>query len=140
MFQFNTQTFKKVMISCFVLISIATWSGFWVYGKHYKATDNAYVNANVVQIAARINGQISKMLVVNNQYVKKDQPLFEIDNQPFQLALQKAKAEVAIGTTKLHHAEQTAYRISTLVKKNSSLHKKGTISSPRWKLLKRLSH
>ena len=58
-------------------------------------TDDAYVAADVVQIAAQVEGPIVNSPVQNNAPVKKGDLLFEIDPKPFQIAVDQAKAELA---------------------------------------------
>jgi multidrug resistance efflux pump len=58
-------------------------------------TDDAYVEADVVQIAAQIDGPIVNIPIENYAAVKKGDLLFEIDPKPFQIAVDQAKAELA---------------------------------------------
>jgi multidrug resistance efflux pump len=58
-------------------------------------TDDAYVEADVVQIAAQVEGPIVNSPIQNNAAVKKGDLLFEIDPKPFQIAVDQAKAELA---------------------------------------------
>ena len=64
--------FKTIIIFFFALISGLVWLYLHIYNQHHASTDDAYVNANVVQIAPRITGKVAKLYVVNNQYVKKE--------------------------------------------------------------------
>ena len=50
-------------------------------------TPQARVYHQVTQISPQLNGPITKVLVSNNQYVKKGQVLFENDDTPYQNAL-----------------------------------------------------
>jgi multidrug resistance efflux pump len=58
-------------------------------------TDDAYVEADIVQIAAQVDGPIVNLPIQNNAAVKKGDLLFEIDPKPFQIAVDQAKAELA---------------------------------------------
>lgn len=58
-------------------------------------TDDAYVEADIVQIAAQVEGPIVNSPLQNNAAVKKGDLLFEIDPKPFQVAVDQAKAELA---------------------------------------------
>ncbi len=58
-------------------------------------TDDAYVEADIVQIAAQVEGPIVNLPIQNNTAVKKGDLLFEIDPKPFQIAVDQAKAELA---------------------------------------------
>lgn len=60
--------------------------------ERYPATDNAYVEADVVHIVARVSGPIVDLPIVDNQEVQAGDLLFEVDPRPFQTAVQKARA------------------------------------------------
>jgi membrane fusion protein (multidrug efflux system) len=102
-----------------IVLSVATVIGagwYWWYSAHYVSTDDAYVGANVVQIIPRVSGQVLQLHVVNNQYVKKDQPLFDLDPALYQIAVEKAQAQLAIDQAKLVDQQVTTTRILELVK------------------------
>ena len=60
--------------------------------QRYPNTDDAYVQAHVVQIAPQISGVVAKVHVINNQHVDADAPLFDIDPAPFRIAVEAAQA------------------------------------------------
>ena len=57
---------------------------------HYPRTDDAEVLANFIGIAPQVEGRIVRLHVHDNQFVKQGELLFEIDEQPYQYALEKA--------------------------------------------------
>lgn len=113
----NTKNYKLIFILLFFVISAIVWFGVRTYGHYYLSTDDAYINANIIQIAPRITGQVIKLYVENNQYVKKDQPLFDIDPEPYQLALNSAQAQLALSKAELENAILTKERTMALVPK-----------------------
>lgn len=66
----------------------------------YPRTDDAYVRANIVGVAAHVSGPIVRMPIEDNQHVSQGQLLFEIDPRPYQAAADKAEADLAL--TNLH--------------------------------------
>src|SRR6185436_15005247 len=83
----------------FVLSIIAALVLYYVLAdRHTPFTTDAYVQAYVVQVAARVEGQVVGVYVQENQAVKKDELLFEIDPRPFEyrVALLEAKRVDAI--------------------------------------------
>src|SRR5215510_5552691 len=62
---------------------------------YYPRTDDAEVFANFIGIAPQVEGRIIRLNVRDNQFVKKGELLFEIDERPYQYALQKAISEQA---------------------------------------------
>jgi membrane fusion protein (multidrug efflux system) len=77
---------------CLILIGY----GYWRHLQRYVTTNDAYVNANVVNIAAQVSGPVAFLGVKNNQFVHKGQLLFTIDPAPFQITVNKAKAQLLL--------------------------------------------
>lgn len=109
--------FKKWAIISFLLMSLFGWCGMTLYGHYYVSTDNAYVNANIVQIAPRVTGKVNALYVRNNQYVSKDQMLFIIDPEPMELAVNSARAALSVSLTELDNTLRTKDRVMQLVRK-----------------------
>ena len=61
------------------------------------STDDAYVNGHVTSVAARVPGQVTKVLVDDNYRVRKGSLLVQLDKEPYQIqvALKKATYENA---------------------------------------------
>ena len=59
-----------------------------------ESTDDAQVEADVVPIAARVNGQIAKRLVEDNQRVTKGAVLIQIDDADFAARVKQSEAEL----------------------------------------------
>ncbi len=62
----------------------------------FPRTDDAYVRANVVGIAAHVSGPIVQMPIEDNQHVKPGQLLFVVDPRPYQSAVDRAEASLAL--------------------------------------------
>src|ERR1700751_4605904 len=60
---------------------------------HYPRTDDAAVFANLIGIAPQVDGPVIRLNVNDNQFVKKGQLLYEIDDRPYQYALETAISE-----------------------------------------------
>jgi membrane fusion protein (multidrug efflux system) len=70
---------------------------------HTVSTDDAYVNSYVTFVAPRVAGQVARVLVDDNNRVKKGDVLVELDPEPFrtqvaikQAAVDAAQAEVVV--------------------------------------------
>jgi multidrug efflux system membrane fusion protein len=75
-----------------IVLSLCVWG---IMERHPR-TDDATARANVVGIVPRVRGQIVRLHVQDNQAVKEGDPLFEIDPDDYELAVEKAKAAVAV--------------------------------------------
>lgn len=70
--------------------------GAWVWAlSGSQSTDDAQVDGHVAQIAARVGGPIQAVDVVDNQPVQAGAVLAEIDRNDFEVACERAEAELA---------------------------------------------
>jgi membrane fusion protein (multidrug efflux system) len=67
---------------------------FWLQGGRYASTENAFVKADIAQMASEIPGRIVEVSVHDHQVVAAGDVLVRLDPQPYRLALAKADAEV----------------------------------------------
>ena len=78
----------------FILLVIAALVAYYVLSdRDTPFTTDAYVQAYVIQVAPRVEGQVVHVYVQENQAVSKGELLFEIDPRPFayRVALLEAK-------------------------------------------------
>ena len=68
-----------------LVLAGALWFGIpWVrMTLNTVSTDDAYVNGHVTFVAARVKGQVSRVLVDDNYRVRKGDLLVELDKEPF---------------------------------------------------------
>ncbi|HVN64866.1 MAG TPA: biotin/lipoyl-binding protein [Candidatus Binataceae bacterium] len=71
----------------------------------YPRTDDAYVRANVVGIAAHVSGPIIQMPIQDNQHVKEGQLLFVVDPRPYQAVLDKQEAALSLTNLQINALE-----------------------------------
>jgi membrane fusion protein, multidrug efflux system len=62
---------------------------------YYPRTDDAEVFANFIGIAAQVEGPILRLTVRDNDFVKKGDLLFEIDERPYRYAFERAVSDQA---------------------------------------------
>lgn len=72
------------------------------------STDDAYVNGHVTFVAPRVGGQISRVLVDDNNRVHKGDILAQLDKEPYEVAVSQKQAEVDTATADLAAATATA--------------------------------
>jgi membrane fusion protein (multidrug efflux system) len=75
-----------------LLIGAGVW--FWLT-RGYEQTDDAQVDAHVTQVSSRVSGTVLKVAVKDNQVVEAGALLVEIDPRDYQVAVEKARAELA---------------------------------------------
>jgi membrane fusion protein (multidrug efflux system) len=77
-----------------VLIFGAVTGIYMLATANQESTDDAQVEADIVPIAARVNGQIAKRLVEDNQRVKKGELVIQIDDADFAARVKQSEAEL----------------------------------------------
>ncbi len=95
----DTSQSSKLLGRC-ISIAIATTAlllGMIVLyrSNYYPRTDDAEVFANFIGIAPQVDGPLLRLNVRDNQFVKKGELLYEIDQRPYQYALESALSEQA---------------------------------------------
>src|SRR5436853_1082570 len=95
----ETATKKRSRLRLIVLgiVIVLAIAGFfvWRYMNTYEDTDDAQVDGHINNVSARVSGYVLKVNVDDNQYVQKGAVLVEIDPRDYQVALERAKAELA---------------------------------------------
>src|SRR6478672_8972713 len=83
-------------IGAVVVVALVLIGGFfWLRSRGKETTDDAQLDGHITQIAPRVGGTVTKVLITNNQAVKAGDVLVEIDPRDYQIAVERAKAELA---------------------------------------------
>ena len=86
---------RAFLIFFFVLLIIgAAALLYWRHERQFESTDDAEVDVHLNPISARIDGNITKVYVEDNQMVKAGDPLVDLDPRDLQVALDQARAQL----------------------------------------------
>ena len=85
---------RFVLLVVVPLIALALGFGRWLNGGRYVTTDNSYVGAQKVLITPQVTGPIVAVHVIEGQKVKTGDPLFDIDPEPYKIALALAQGRL----------------------------------------------
>jgi membrane fusion protein (multidrug efflux system) len=91
----RSHTRRNLLIAGIALVVLVGGFFLWRYLNSYESTDDAQVDAHLYPVSARVSGYVIKVNVDDNQYVQKGAVLVEIDPKDYDVAVQKAKAELA---------------------------------------------
>lgn len=88
---------RKVRFGLFLLLPVVLAGSAWLYvtGGRVISTDNAYIQADRVGVSTDVAGIVESVEVTDNQVVTKGQVLFRLRPEPFEIALQSARAQLA---------------------------------------------
>ena len=99
-------------VAATVVVAGACYAAYWALVlNHYESTDNAYVQANVVQLTPQVGGTVVAINAEDTDHVKAGQLLVRLDPADAQVALDQAEAQLA----------QTVREVRTLYANNSTL-------------------
>jgi membrane fusion protein, multidrug efflux system len=85
---------RFVLIVVVPLIALALGFAWWLNGGRYVTTDNSYVGADKVLITPQVTGPVVAVHVIEGQKVKTGDPLFDIDPEPYKIALALAQGRL----------------------------------------------
>ena len=86
---------KRLMLAlCAVAALGAVGYGAWwmTAGRYHQTTDNAYVEAEIVHIAPKVEGYVAEVAVQDNQAVKQGDLLLRLDDSDYRAKLAEAEA------------------------------------------------
>jgi membrane fusion protein (multidrug efflux system) len=82
-----------LVVAAVVVVLVAL--GIWWRSTYSEDTDDAQVDGHLIQISSRINGQVAKVYVEENQLVNKGDLIAELDPRDYQVAVENAEAALA---------------------------------------------
>ncbi|RWX01653.1 HlyD family secretion protein [Flavobacterium cerinum] len=90
-------TNKKFLVILIVLVVLGATYGIYKYmhSLAHEETDDAQVEKNMNPILPRVTGYITKVFVKDNDFVKKGDTLFTIDDKDYVVRVEEAKAALA---------------------------------------------
>ena len=86
---------RKGIIVVVLLVVVLVAVGLWWRSTFTEDTDDAQVNGHLIQVSARVGGQVSKVSVDENQVVKAGDVIAELDPRDYQVAVENAEAALA---------------------------------------------
>jgi membrane fusion protein (multidrug efflux system) len=94
-----------IVIACAVVVAVAWW---FISSYGTVSTDDAYVNGHVTFVAPRVSGQVMRVLVDDNNRVRKGDLLLQLDKEPYVVQLNIAHAAVDAAQSDLINAQAQA--------------------------------
>lgn len=104
-----------------LLFTNARWDR-WAGGRDWQATDDAYVEADISTLSARVGGNVLAVRVDDYAQVRAGQVLVEIDPADYRVAVAAAEAAVASAEATLANlANQEALQTALVAQANAQL-------------------
>jgi len=86
---------KRVVLMVLLLAMAAAALTWHLVTRDKQTTDDAQVDGTVYRITPRVTGYVTEVLVTDNQWVKKGDPLVRLDRTEFEVALAQERASLA---------------------------------------------
>ncbi|HEX7633883.1 MAG TPA: HlyD family secretion protein [Noviherbaspirillum sp.] len=83
-----------VLVGVLTLVALGFSGRMWWRSLHYVETDNAYITGHVHIVSPRINGVVSRVLVVDNQVVHEGDVIAELDPTDQLTKIEQIRAQV----------------------------------------------
>lgn len=90
----NNKRWVALILTILIITSILSGGYWWLRSSTNITTDNAYVEAHIHSVAARIAGQVTSVHVKDNDLVHEGDLLFELTPADYQVRIENAEAEV----------------------------------------------
>lgn len=92
----RSRTHLRNIVFALIILGIVGWGiHFGVHAYHYEDTDDAFVAGHLHTISAQVDGQVTDVLVAENQIVHAGDVLLRLDPLQYQIGVEKATAAVA---------------------------------------------
>jgi membrane fusion protein, multidrug efflux system len=85
----------RLLLVVLVIAAIAWTAWYFLEGRWYESTDDAYVNGNIVQITPRIAGTVISIGGDDGDFVKQGDVMVQLDKSDADVGLQRAAANLA---------------------------------------------
>lgn len=106
----STQRLLRAGLTLVVVAAGFLVSALWRAYVVAPWTRDGRVSAQIVRIAPEVSGTVAEVSVADDQYVKRGEVLYRIDNASFALALAQAEAQVAAAEVSLRQKTEEARR------------------------------
>ena len=94
-----------IILAIIVVVMLIVGFYFWFSTRNEETTDDAFTEGDAVTIAPKASGYVVKLLVKDNQRVKKGDLLVEIDPSDTSAQRDQAKAQLGLAQAQLHQAQ-----------------------------------
>ena len=92
---FHEHPHARWILILILLFVVAAGAYIWHYYSIRESTDDAEIDGHIVPVSARVGGTVIEVNVRDNQYVAKGDVVARLDPADYQVALQRAQADLA---------------------------------------------
>ncbi len=101
------QRLRRPLLILFPVLLAAFGTAYYLAEEPYVSTDDAFVRAAKESVNARVAGQVVEIAVKDNQQVQRGELLFQIDPEPYRIAVDQAEARLASARLQINELKAT---------------------------------
>jgi membrane fusion protein (multidrug efflux system) len=101
---------RYVLVAALIVGIVAAALWYWNYrqsGQYLQSTNNAYVRADFVTVSPKLGGYVERVLVSDNQPVRRGQLLAVLDPRDYRADVAQAQAQFAAADAGIRTARRT---------------------------------
>ncbi len=126
---------NKSIIILLSIIAVIIGIVYYLNSLRYETTDDAYIDGDIVQVSAKVSGQVEEIFIQDNQKIKEGDVIAKIDDTDYKVKFEQAQAlyEKALYAQKVAKAKLDAVNSEiSLAQKDleryQNLYKAGAVS------------
>ena len=116
---------KLILMSIGALVALAAVAygvNYFLVGRFFIATDDAYVRANSTTLGARVSGHLAAILPGDNTLVRTGDVIFRIDDGDYRIAVDAARTKIATQQATIERiGRQVAAQVSAVEQAQANL-------------------
>ena len=110
---------RLIVTGTLIVLAVVVTTLLYYRSVNRPWTRDGQVRAKIIEIASQVNGQVIKIAIIDNQWVKKGSLLFQIDPKDYELQVKDAEAVIEQREAQLKLAEAEKDRILEALKTNA---------------------
>ncbi|MGY4041655.1 HlyD family secretion protein [Aeromonas hydrophila] len=110
---------KKIPLLAAMILALLglLFAGYWyLHGRYFESTDNAYLQSEVTGIGSKLSGYISEVLVTDNQPVKASQLIARLDDREYKTKVAEAEADLRLNQATAENLAATRTQQLSLIR------------------------
>ncbi len=130
--------FRSVRIAIAVVaaaIALIAGARYWAYLALYESTDDAQIDGHIHAISSRIEGTVVRVYAENTHEVRAGQTLAEIDPHDYEVAVEKARADLSQAAAQVELARRDAEAAAAKLKQSEATDTKAASDAERYRVL-----
>lgn len=125
---------RKFLVPIAIVAALLT--GIYLFHEsHFQSTDDAYVEADIIQVTPKVSGHITESYITDNMHVKEGDLVAKIDDEIYKAKYEQAKANYERALLNQKNAKATLKSVDSQIKlaktdleRYKALYKEGAVS------------